>query len=142
MAWWKPSLSRLANIPQAAGIGALIAGGLVALPMVMSSIRSSRRFDEDNVPMPKDLSDPLPQVLEAPPMMAIPPMQPPMQQPETMMGMAPVKGDFVRQLEMRRGGLNAGVDPAAPSLMGPDGRNVVDGTGKIEDLNLPPTRGM
>jgi|GEM_PF-3750449 len=134
MGWWKPSLGRIAKLPQAAGIGALLAGGAVALPFVVGSFRNGRRYDEDNLPPPRELSDPLPEVLVAPPM--------DMQQPNTMMGMEPVRGAFANKIEMQRSGLSAGIDPSAPSLMSPDGRNVIDGTRKIDELNLPPTRGM
>lgn len=131
MGWFKPSLGTIKNLPLIAGIGAAAA----ALPFVASGLRNSRRYDEDNAPpMPRELSDPLPPVLEYPPQM--------MQSPATMMGMEPVRGDFAKKVEMQRAGLSAGVDASAPSLIGQNGRNVIDGSGEIEALNLPGGRGV
>jgi len=133
--WLKGGALRGVKVAKWGGIGALVGGAALALPFVVSGMRSNRRYNPDNEPPPPELTAPLPPVMEFPePQQA--------QGQNTMMGMQPVEGEMARRVKLQRAGINAGVDPSAPSLMRPDGSNTIDGSGGIQDLNAPATRGM
>lgn len=116
--WWKPSLGSLKKAPL---IG-LLAGAAVVAPFVVGSMRSERRFKEDDVPMPKALADPLPPVLEFNP------------SPATMMGEMPVEGAFAKKEKLRRMGASAGIDTSSPNIITPSGVSAIDGK-HVSDLN-------
>ena len=122
-AWWKPNGSLMKSAPLIGLLGA----AAVTLPFVVGGLRSSRRFDEADVPMPKDLTDPLPPVLEftpAPPAM-----------PMTMMGEQPVEGMFAQKEKLRRTGGMAGPDVASPNITDASGLSVIDGK-HVKDLQM------
>ena len=115
------------------GIAGLVAGAAVGIPLIVSGMRSRRRFDEDRDLLPsRELTDPLPPVLDFTP-------QGPAQ-PGTLMGEAPVEGAMARKVKMQRAGISAGIDATAPSIMSPDGRNTVDGSRSVEVLGAPAAR--
>ena len=101
-------------------ISGLVAGGLAALPFIVMSTRSSRRYDPDALPPPPDpeLTQPLPQVMDYGPAEGHSPQE------------------WQTRMLARRGGLNRGVDPMAPSLQGPAGNSAIDGK-PIQDLGTP-----
>jgi hypothetical protein len=109
--------------------GALIGGAVVATPIVVGAIRNNRTPDED-APLPPapELSAPLPQVFESPPIGA-----------NTLMGQTPVEGTFAKRVKSGRAG---GIDVGSPNLMGADGRNTIDGGQGIQELNAPTGRGI
>jgi hypothetical protein len=130
-----PRMEVLKGIPKWAGIGGAVAAGAVALPIVVGSLRNSRRVNEDDLPPPPELSAPIPQVMDfTPQLMAA-------AQPQTMMGMEPVEGDFAKKYKNQRGAAS-GIDASSPAIMRPDGRNAIDGSRTIEDLNAPGARGL
>ena len=125
VSWWKkvlPSASGLKAVPL---VGLLGAAAVVA-PFVISGIRSDKRFREDDVPVPKSLSDPLPPILEFTPAAE-------MGQP-TLMGEQPVAGAFAQREMMRRTGAMAGPDVSSPNIMTPGGVSMIDGK-HVADLN-------
>ena len=121
------------KLPKIAGIGGLIAGGIVALPIAGMAIRNSRMAKDDDIPLPPELTAPIPQVMEY-----IPPAQ-----PTKLMNQELVEGDFVKRYKSQRAGLNAGPDTSVPNLTRADGQNAIDGSRKpIEDLNAPVGRSL
>jgi hypothetical protein len=99
-----------------AGVTALVTTALVAAPFVLNKMRNKRKFKPENVPMM-----PMPEVMEAP-MMSM--------GSNTMMGQAPVAGDFAQREMARRGGLAAGVDASSPNVMDVDGRGAPQQLGR------------
>ncbi|NBO18121.1 MAG: hypothetical protein EBV03_02645 [Proteobacteria bacterium] len=111
-------------------IGGLAGGLLMAAPLVVGAIRNSRRANDDEpLPPPPELTAPLPQVLEAPPM--------PINEP-TLMGEPLVRdGKFGRQVKAgRSGGMD--VNTTAPDLIRADGRNAIDGSKGVQDMGAVP----
>jgi len=119
-AWWKPNIGLLKSLPFIGLLGA----AAVTVPFVVSGLRNSRRFDEDNVPMPKSLSDPLPPVLQ---------YTPPEAEPAISMA-NPVEGDFAKMVKMVRGGMAAGPNIVPPNVLTPSGVSAIDGK-HVQDLN-------
>lgn len=127
---WRPNVELLKKLPKVGAIGALVAGGAVALPIAALSLRSRRRVagGGDLPPPPPELTAPIPEVLEAPP---------PMAAAQTLMGQAPVEGEFSRRYLNQRAGRNAGPDTSTPNLTRPDGSNAINGALKVEELGAP-----
>jgi hypothetical protein len=123
--WGKKVLPSKSSLKSAPLIG-LLAGAAVVAPFIVGGMRSERRFNEDDAPMPKALTDPLPPILEFTP-------SPDMGQ-ATMMGQQPVAGSFAKKEMMRRTGAMAGPDVASPNIMTPSGVSVIDGK-HVADLN-------
>ena len=123
---WKrmlPSGSALKAVPLVGVLGA----AAVTLPFIVGGMRNERRFNEDNAPLPKSLSDPLPPVLEFTPNTAA-------ASPQTMMGQMPVEGAFAQREKLRRAGGMAGPDMSSPNTMAANGVSVIDGK-HVQDLN-------
>ena len=119
----KVNTGLLKNLPF---VGLLGAAAVVA-PFIASGLRNDRRYNEDNVPpMPKDLADPLPPILQYTP--------PEQAQPLTMMGEPPVAGQFAQKEINRRGGINAGPDVIPPNILTPGGVSAIDGK-HVQDLS-------
>jgi hypothetical protein len=131
--WLGTSLGVLKATPKIVGISALIGGAAVAVPLIANSMRNSRRADPDDLPPPPELTAPIPPVLDFTPQMP--------SEPQTLMGMDRVEGDFAKKVKNQRGGVNA-IDTSAPSIMRPDGRNAIDGSQSVEDLGMPAGRSM
>ena len=109
-------------------IGGLASGALVAAPLAIGALRANRTArDDEPLPPPPELTAPLPQVLEAPPMF----------QQNTLMGEAPVEGKFVQQYKNGRGG-DMQVNASAPDILRGDGRNAIDGTKGVKDMGSVP----
>ncbi len=132
---WKPSAEMFKKIPKVAGIGGLIAGGAVALPIAVMSLRNSRRPSADDMPpLPQELTAPIPAIMEYPPQMTQPQAQ-----AQTMMGEAPVEGDFTKRYKAQQSGAQA-LDTTIPNLTRADGLNAIDGSRKVEELATPAGR--
>lgn len=132
--WLGSSLGILKSTPKVVGIAGLVGGAAVALPFIVGSLRNNRRADPDDLPPPPELTAAIPPVLDFTPQ-----MQP---EPQTMMGMEPVEGEFAKKVKNQRGGMNAGLDTSSPSIMRPDGRNAIDGGQSVEELGAPAGRSL
>ena len=118
-----------------AGLIALGAGALVALPFVISGTRNKRRYRDMDTPAPADMALPpvmgaaLPETAMAGPAQAMPATEAGAIEPqETLLGEPLVKnGPKAQQILAERGGLAGGINPNSPSITGADGRNVIDG---------------
>jgi len=109
------------------GIGGLIGAAVVALPVAAMSIRNSRRTNDDDIPTSPQLSGPLPQVLEY-----MPPAPP---QPQTLMGEPIKEGDFAKRYKNQCAGGER--DVSSPNIVLANGRNAIDGTNGVQELNAP-----
>jgi hypothetical protein len=118
-----------------AGVAGLIAGAVVAVPFVVGGMRNNRRYDPENPPMPKDMAEGLPKVVDF-----IPPQDNVL--PQTLMGESPVVGERAQAILRQRGGMAAGLDTSSPSIMRPDGKNTIDGSSGIQDLGSPVSRSL
>lgn len=129
MGFWSGTKSVFKKSVLAGFIGA----GVVTAPFVISEYRNSRKASDDDLPPPPELTAPMPNVLEAPPLVPDPALA---GQP-TLMGNPLVEGDKVAMVRARRSG-GAGLDTSAPNIMLPDGSNQIDGSKKgIQELNSP-----
>ncbi|MBY0408319.1 MAG: hypothetical protein K2Q01_11570 [Rickettsiales bacterium] len=104
--------------------------------MAAMVLRSGRRSDPEDLPPPRELTAPIPPVLQF-----VPPAPPQAQSQQTLMGQPMVEGDFAKRYMNQKMGLNQGPDTSTPNIMRPDGRNAIDGSTHVQALNTPPGGG-